>query len=121
MCKILVYPCVNKGFVWFRKNFKVENMILSLLFIGLGFFLIVKILTRKKKAENVVLSEGQVLKNKYIIDHEKKLIDDAVYDEYLDWCKFKGEVAVDKNGFDEHRMKEYHLYKKLLKHGISGI
>lgn len=71
--------------------------------------------------ENRVLSVGETLNNKYILIHEQKLKDDAVYDEYLDWCKFKGESPVDKEGFDEHRMKEYQLYKQLVKHGISGI
>ena len=58
-------------------------------------------------------------KNKYIEIHEKKIIDDTMYNDYLEWCKAKGEIAVDKEGYDEHRMKEYMMYKKLMKFGIK--
>lgn len=94
-------------------------MILAFLLFGFGFFLLVKTAFRKKKSD-VILTEGQVLKNKYIIEHEKKMKDDAVYDEYLEWCKLKGELPVEKEGYDEHRMKEYQLYRKLIKSGIGG-
>ena len=93
-----------------------------LIVIGMLFFLY-----RKEARKNEALfaepkpTEGEVLKNKYIIEHEKKLIDDAVYEEYLDWCKLKGEMPVDKEGYNEHRMKEFQMYKKLLKHGIGGL
>lgn len=82
-----------------------------LFFIGIFFFL--KSLFQPKKRE--------VLKNTYIENHEKKLKDDKDYNEYLEWCKMKGEMALEKEGYDEYRMKEYHLYKKLMKHGIMGI
>lgn len=75
-----------------------------------------KSVKNKNKATNT-----EVLNNKYIIDHEKKIEDDKIYDEYLEWCKIKGELPVEKNGFDKHRMEEYYLYKKIMKHGISGI
>ena len=100
-------------------------MFFAVLLIVLGIILMVRnslLKSRQKREmENRKLSEGETLNNKYIMIHEQKLKDDAVYDEYLDWCKFKGESPVDKVGFDEHRMKEYQLYKKLVKHGISGL
>ena len=57
--------------------------------------------------------------NKYIAEHEKKIKDDAIYNEYLEWCKIMGENPADKNGFDELQMKEYMHYKKLMKYGIK--
>ena len=97
-------------------------MIIAFFLIIIGvFFLFKSAFSKKKPIENKILSEGETLKNKYIMNHEKKIKDDAEYDEYLEWCKFKGELAVDKEGFNEYRMHEYQLYKKLLKHGISGI
>lgn len=60
-------------------------------------------------------------KNKYIEIHEKKIIDDNEYNDYLEWCKMKAEIAVDKEGYDEHRMKEYLMYRKLIKYGIGGL
>jgi len=69
---------------------------------------------RKKKT----ITEPQ---NKYIAEHKKKLMDDEEYQEYLEWCEIKGEIPAEKEGFDKHRMQEYHLYKKLLKHGIGGL
>ena len=97
-------------------------MFLAAVLVLVGVFLLLKLfLSKKKPIENKPLSEGEILKNKYIINHEKKMNDDAEYDEYLEWCKVKGELAADKEGFDEYRMKEYHLYKKLLKSGIGGL
>lgn len=93
-----------------------------LIVIGMLFFLY-----RKEARKNEALfaepkpNEGEVLGNKYIIEHEKKIKDDVEYEEYLEWCKFKGESPVEKQGFDEHRMKEFQMYKKLLKHGIGGL
>lgn len=84
--------------------------------VVLVLFAIVMITKRK----NVVTkSEGETLKNRYIIDHEKKLIDDKEYQEYLEWCKFKGELPADREGFDTYDMKEYQHYKKLMKYGIK--
>lgn len=97
-------------------------MILAFLLFGFGFYLLVKVVTRKKKQVDFApMTEGQVLKNKYIIEHEKKIEDDKIYEEYIEWCKFKGESPVDKEGYDEHRMKEFQMYKKLIKHGIGGL
>lgn len=95
-------------------------MTIAVILFVLGVFLLGRLCLRKKKTVQK-LSEGETLGNRYIINHEKKLIDDAEYDEYLEWCKFKGELAVDKDGFDEHRMKEFLMYKKLLKSGIGGL
>ncbi|RMZ58963.1 hypothetical protein D1632_15470 [Chryseobacterium nematophagum] len=86
-----------------------------ILFI-IGLYLIAKVVFGKKKE---VISNPPV--NKYITRHEEKLKDDQEYKEYIEWCKIKGELANDKEGFDEYRMKEYQLYKKLIKHGISGL
>ena len=117
-----IIPSVKGVLSVSRKNFKVLIMILAFLLVGFGFFLLIKVVTKKKKPLVFTpMTEGQVLNNTYIIQHEQKIKDDAVYDEYLDWCKFKGELPVDKIGFDEYRMKEYQLYKKLLKSGIAGM
>lgn len=88
-------------------------MILSLFFISLGIYVLWKYVIFRKNVG------AEIPKNKYIAEHEKKLIDDQEYNEYLEWCKEKGEIAVDKEGYDEHRMKEYLMYKKLLKFGIK--
>ncbi len=96
-------------------------MILAFLLISFGFYVMIKSARKKNKPTVQQKTEGEVLKNKYIIEHEKKLQDDKVYEEYLDWCKFKGEIPVDKEGYDEHRMKEFQMYKKLIKHGIGGL
>lgn len=97
-------------------------MILAFLLFGFGFYLLVKVATRKKKPVAFApKTEGEVFGNKYIIEHENKMKDDDEYEEYLEWCKFKGEIPVDKVGFDVHRMKEFQMYKKLLKHGIGGL
>lgn len=88
-------------------------MLIPFILIFIGIFLILKVVFRRKKHE--------VLKNKYIENHEKKLKDDEDYSEYLEWCKIKGEIALEKEGYDEYRMKEYQLYKKLMKHGIRGF
>lgn len=91
-------------------------MIIPLFLIGLGIYIVFKYVIFRKNSVQENPAE-----NKYIADHEKKIIDDHKYDEYLEWCKIKGEIPVDKIGFDEHRMKEYMMYKKLLKFGIGGL
>ena len=48
-------------------------------------------------------------------------MDDKEYEEYIEWCKIKGEIPVEKEGYDKHRMEEYHLYKNLIKNGIGGL
>ncbi|MDV4026131.1 hypothetical protein CMT52_17505 [Elizabethkingia anophelis] len=96
-------------------------MFLGLILICLGIALAIRRSIMKSKERKRVLSEGEVLKNKYIIEHEKKMLDDKEYEQYLEWCKIKGEVPSEKVGFDKHRMEEYHLYKNLLKNGIGGL
>ncbi len=91
-------------------------MFLEFILFIFGIYLIAKVVFSKKKA---VVSKK--IENKYIANHEAKLKDDEEYQEYLEWCKMKGELAADKEGFDEYRMKEYQLYKKLIKHGIGGL
>jgi hypothetical protein len=96
-------------------------MFLAFILIVLGIVLIVRSTVSKSKGRKQVLSEGEVLKNKYIIEHEKKMLDDKEYEEYIEWCKIKGEIPVEKEGYDKHRMEEYHLYKNLIKNGIGGL
>jgi hypothetical protein len=91
-------------------------MFLGFILFIFGTYLIAKVVFGKKKA---VVSNK--IENKYIAKHEAKLKDDEEYQEYIEWCKMKGELAADKEGFDEYRMKEYQLYKKLIKHGIGGL
>lgn len=90
--------------------------IVSIILISLGVFFILKYISLVKKKEEPIVE-----KNKYIEIHEKKIIDDKEYNEYLEWCKMKGEIAVEKEGYDEHRMKEYLMYRKLIKFGIKGL
>ncbi|MDV4023888.1 hypothetical protein CMT52_06020 [Elizabethkingia anophelis] len=96
-------------------------MFIAFILIVLGIVLLVRSTISKPKERKQILSEGEVLKNKYIIEHEKKMLDDKEYEQYLEWCKIKGEVPSEKVGFDKHRMEEYHLYKNLLKNGIGGL
>ena len=91
-------------------------MLMELILIAIGIYLVAKVVFSKKKD---VVSPQPV--NQYIARHEEKLKDDEEYQEYLEWCKMKGELAADKVGFDEYRMKEYQLYKELIKHGIGGL
>lgn len=92
-------------------------MFFAVVLVLFAIVILVRLLTKRKPV--VAKSEGETLKNKYIIDHEKKLKDDADYEEYLEWCKFKGELPADREGFDEYDMKEYQHYKKLMKYGIK--
>ncbi|PIF44297.1 hypothetical protein CLU96_1238 [Chryseobacterium sp. 52] len=87
-------------------------MLIALFFVVIGFYLIRKSLVKKEKPVQPA--------NKYIVIHEQKIKDDSEYQDYFEWCKMKGEIAVEKEGYDEHRMKEYMMYKKLMKYGISG-
>ena len=99
-------------------------MLVPLILLIVGLYLIAKVVFGKKK-DRVVISpdsrETAQPMNKYIARHEEKLKDDQEYQQYIEWCKMKGELAGDKEGFDEYRMKEYQLYKKLIKHGIGGL
>ena len=57
--------------------------------------------------------------NSYINIHQKKISDDEHYKQYLDWCKEKGQMAMDKKGFEEIRNNEKALYEKFNKIGIN--
>jgi len=48
------------------------------------------------------------------------LKDDKDYEDYIQWCMIKGEIAVEQEGYDVYRMQEYLHYKRLMKHGLSG-
>lgn len=89
---------------------------LSFILFSLGVFFLLKSLFGKR-------NDGRTdnIKNRYIEIHQKKVLDDNEYNEYVEWCKEKGEIAVDKEGYDEHRMKEYLMYRKLIKFGIKGL
>ena len=89
-------------------------MVLFCILVGVTIYLF----SRRKALKK---TEPIVHKNKYIEIHDKKITDDMEYNDYLEWCKMKGEIAVDKEGYDEHRMKEYLMYKKLMKFGIRGL
>lgn len=91
-------------------------MFLGFILFIFGIYLLTRVIFGKKK-----VIEPSKVENIYIAKHEKKLKDDEAYEEYLEWCKMKGELAEDKEGFDEYRMREYQLYKKLIKHGFSGL
>lgn len=92
---------------------------LAVLFVVLGVFLLIKNVIRKnierRKEQKREKSEGEILQNPYILEHERKIIDDEIYEEYVEWCKFRGELPVDKKGFDEHRTKEWKLQNKIKK------
>ena len=90
--------------------------------IVLGFFLVLMGLTlwvrrieTARKERNREKTEGENMLNPYVLEHERKLIDDEVYDEYIEWCKFHGELPMEKKGFDEIRMKEWKLQQQIRK------
>ena len=77
-----------------------------LLFFGIGIFFFVKFVQ--------ALSNGpQKPANHYIKTHQKKMQDDYLYDEYLKFCKDKGELPMEKSGFQELRMKEDAMKRKI--------
>ncbi|KUY29396.1 hypothetical protein [Elizabethkingia ursingii] len=96
-------------------------MLIGLILISLGIIMAIKQIRKKPSEKKCFQTEGEVLNNKYVKDHEKKILDDKEYEEYLEWCLIKGEAPAEKDGFDKYRMEEYHMYKKLLKYGISGL
>jgi len=57
--------------------------------------------------------------NDYVKTHQKKIDDDKNYNQYLEWCKDKGQVAMDKKGFMEIRNNEKALVEKFNKIGIN--
>ena len=99
---------------------KYLNMFISFALIFFGTCILLKLIFRSKKRveETVEISPDPV--NKYIKNHEEKLKDDKDYEDYIQWCMIKGEIAVEQEGYDVYRMQEYLHYKRLMKHGLSG-
>ncbi|WBV60239.1 hypothetical protein PFY12_14520 [Chryseobacterium camelliae] len=77
-----------------------------LLFFGIGIFFFVKFI-------QAVSRSAPKPKNHYIETHQKKINDDYLYDEYLKFCKEKGELPMEKSGFQELRMKEEAMKRKI--------
>ncbi|MGE8528513.1 hypothetical protein [Chryseobacterium rhizosphaerae] len=67
------------------------------------FYWFLKAVSGKKKSQI----------NPYIETHQKKMYDDKMYDEYLDFCKKNGELPMEKSGFQELRMKEDKMRRKI--------
>ena len=86
-------------------------MALGVFLVVIGLILWIKRLENARKPK----TEGEKMANPYIIEHERKLIDDGIYQEYVDWCMFHGELPMEKKGFDEIRMKEWELRRKVNK------
>ncbi len=78
-------------------------MILMLLFIALFFYIVINNAVERKKRKV----------NPYIDVHQKKMNDDKMYDEYLEFCKSNGELPMEKSGFQELRMKEEKQRQKI--------
>lgn len=57
--------------------------------------------------------------NSYVQSHQKKIKDDNQYQQYLEWCKEKGQVAMNKKGFEEIRNNEKALFEKFNQIGIN--
>ena len=85
--------------------------IFGFILVVIGLILWVKRLNNARKPK----TEGEKMANPYVIEHERKMIDDSVYQEYMDWCKFHGELPMEKKGFDEIRMKEWKLKQQIKK------
>lgn len=62
---------------------------------------------------NAVFGKKKTHPNPYINTHQKKMNDDKLYDEYLEFCKKNGELPMEKYGFRELRMKEEEMNKKI--------
>lgn len=86
-------------------------MLIGMLLVLFAIYIFTRALVLSKKKKQ--------LRNNYISQQKKKLQND--YNDYLEWCKLKGEPPIEKEGFDEQKMQEYQMYKKLIKHGISGL
>ena len=74
-----------------------------LLFITLFFYIVINNAIKRKKRKV----------NPYIETHQKKMVDDKLYEEYLEFCKKNGELPMEKSGFQELRMKEEKQRQKL--------
>lgn len=77
-------------------------MFLMFIFFGIGFYFLIKSINNSGKT-----------KNKYIQMHQKKMHDDAMYNQYLEFCKMHGELPMEKEGFFELREKEANLQRKI--------
>lgn len=53
------------------------------------------------------------MKNHYIEEHKKKMDDDRLYNEYLNFCRENNEVAMDRKGFEDLRRNEVAFNKKM--------
>lgn len=54
-------------------------------------------------------------KNKYINSHNEKLTDDKDYEDYLEWCKVKGELPLPKKDFFVFRHNEWKFNEQIKK------
>lgn len=81
-------------------------MILMLFFFGIGFFFFVKFI-------QAISGGNKKRNNHYIRTHQKKMRDDYLYEEYLEFCKNNGELPMEKSGFRELRMKEEEMNIKI--------
>lgn len=107
---------VNTVFgVIYDTNLAIDMVVLGVFLILIGLVLWARRIESARKERKRVKSEGEKLINPYIIEHERKVIDDDIYDEYIDWCKFHGELPMEKKGFDELRIKEWELSRKVRK------
>jgi len=59
--------------------------------------------------------QKKISKNKYISKHEKKIINDKEYNDYLNWCLSKNEIPMDKEIFLKEVEKKEILIKNLYK------
>lgn len=89
-------------------------MFLGFILIVLSFYLAFKYVFLRKNVTHKEFSTG-VTKNRYIIEHEKKMKDDNEYEEYLSWCKKYGELPLSKSGFDAYRINEWKFNEKIKK------
>ena len=89
--------------------------VLGVFLVLIGLTLWVRRLIDAEKERKRLKSEGEKMANPYVIEHERKIIDDSVYSEYIEWCKFHGELPMEKKGFDEIRMKEWKLKQAVRK------
>lgn len=62
---------------------------------------------------NALFGKKKAVVNPYIDQHQKKMNDDKLYDEYLEFCKKNGELPMEKSGFQELRMKEDKMKEKI--------
>lgn len=107
---------VNTVFgVIYDTNLAIDMVVLGVFLILIGLVLWARRIESARKERKRVKSEGEKLINPYIIEHERKVIDDEIYEEYEKWCIFHGELPMEKKGFDELRIKEWELNKKVRK------